>query len=370
MKNDQLNHQVALTLLDGVGAKYAKLLLAYLGSAENIFENKKDLKISIPGFAKERFRALDRAKALNRAEPILNFIEKHDIKTVFFSDKDYPKRLKECGDSPILMYYKGNFDFNKKRTIAIVGTRNMTDYGRQIINELLTAIAPYDVQVVSGLAHGVDGYTHQKCLELGISTIGVLGHGLDRVYPAQNRKLAIKMMNTEGCGLLTEFPNNTNPDRENFPQRNRIVAGMVDATIVIESNDRGGSLITALLANDYNREVFAFPGNIDRPYSRGCNQLIAQNKAQLVTCGADIIRLLNWEYDADIKNKQFDLFEGLEGEEKSIAEIIKEAGKISMDLLALKLKKPTHMLSSLLLSLELKGVVMSLPGQAYSLSQL
>ena len=370
MKNNRLNHQVALTLMEGIGVKNAKVLLAYLGSVENIFDATINLRTEIPGFAKERFRELNRDIALEKAVSIVDFVHKNGIDTTFFTDQHYPRRLKECGDSPVLMYHRGNFDFNPRKSIAIVGTRNMTSYGKQLINELLATIAPYNVQVVSGLAYGVDGYAHTKCLELGIPTIGVLGHGLDRIYPVQHKKLAKKMVETEGCGVLTEFPQNTKPDRENFPQRNRIVAGMTDATIVVESGERGGSLITALLANDYNRDVYAFPGNVERPFSMGCNHLIASDKAHLITSGKDLVRLMEWEKESKEKSVQTNLFEGLEGDEKTIVTTIKEFEKISLDVLSVRLKKPVHLLSSLLLGLELKGIVMSLPGKKYALSRL
>jgi DNA processing protein len=370
LKNNHLKHQVALTQLEGVGSRTAKVLLAYLGSENKLFEDSFNLRTEIPGFAKERFRNLNKQKALNNAKPIVDFVEKNNIDTTFFTSKNYPKRLKECSDGPMLLYHRGNFDFNHRKTIAIVGTRNMTSYGKQLINELIAAIAPYNVQVISGLAYGVDGYTHQQCLNHGVPTIGVLGHGLDRIYPNQHLQLAKKMVETKGCGLITEFPHNTKPDRENFPQRNRIVAGMTDATIVIESGVKGGSLITALLANDYARDVFAFPGNVDRPFSKGCNDLISDSKAHLISCGKDLIRLMEWAKDDRDKVIQANLFEGLDGDETLIVKAIKEFEKISLDVLSVRLKKPGHVLSGLLLGLELRGVVMTLPGKKYALSQL
>lgn len=370
MINNQLNRQIALTLLDGIGYRNAKLLLAYLGSEEKIFDEKLNLTTKVPGLKKERFRKLNRKEALEKADIIRKFNQKHHINTMFYTDRNYPRRLKECSDSPVLLYYKGDIDFNPRKSIAIVGTRNMTSYGKQILNEFIATIAPYNVQVVSGLALGVDGYAHEKCIEHGVSTIGVLGHGLDRIYPSQHKQLAQSMIQTKGCGLITEFTHNTLPDRENFPQRNRIVAGMTDATIVIESGAKGGSLITAHLANDYNREVFAFPGDIHRPYSKGCNHLIAKNKAHLITCGKDFIQLMGWKKEEEEVGNQIDLFAGLQGDEKKIAKIIKEFEKISIDVLSLKLKKPIGVLSSALLSLELKGVIMSLPGKNYTLGRL
>ena len=282
-------------MLQGVGPKMARILVAYLGSPSALFEENINLRTHVPGFSKERFRSLNRTRALLKADETMKFIENHNITTHFFTDKTYPYRLKQCPDAPVLLYSKGEPVLNPDRTIAVVGTRNMTSYGKKIIHELIDHLSEFDVQVVSGLAYGVDNESHRKCVQKGISTIGVLGHGLDRIYPARNRKTAERMVECEGSGLLTEFTHNTLPDRENFPQRNRIVAGMTDATIVIESGKKGGSLITAHLANDYNRDVFAYPGNIDADFSKGCNRLIAQNKAHLITKGDDLTQFLEWE---------------------------------------------------------------------------
>lgn len=366
MITTELHHQVALTLLEGIGPKSAKSLIAYLGDVNAIFKEKKNLRTTIPGFSKERFRKLNTTKALLEAEKVLEFIDKNNIHTSFFLDKDYPYRLKECADSPTLLYAKGNFELNPKRTIAVVGTRNMTSYGKKLIRELISSLQPYNVQVVSGLAYGVDIYAHRCCLEFGIPTVGVLGHGLDRIYPFQHKSAAEKMIENDG-GLLTEFPNGTNPDRENFPKRNRVVAGMTDATIIIESGEKGGSLITAHLANDYSRDVFAYPGNVDNPYSKGSNALIANDKAHLVTSSKDITKLLEWELNATAKPIQTNLFHQLNGDEKKIVKLLREFEKVSLDVLSVKLKTPVSRLSGLLLNLELKGIVLTLPGKKYTL---
>ncbi|MEX1191114.1 MAG: DNA-processing protein DprA [Brumimicrobium sp.] len=366
MKTTQLHHQVALTLLEGVGPKSARSLVAYMGSPSAIFNEKKNLRTTIPGFSKERFRHLNTTKALLEAEKVVDFIEKHNLKATFYLDEDYPYRLKQCQDAPTLLYSKGDFELNPKRSIAIVGTRNMTTYGKKIIKELVSSLKPFNVQIVSGLAYGVDVCTHRCCLDYDISTVGVLGHGLDRVYPSHHREVAKKMMSSNG-GLLTEFPNGTNPDRENFPKRNRIVAGITDATIIVESGKKGGSLITAHLANDYSRDVFAYPGNIDSPYSIGCNNLIASDKAHLVTCANDIIKMLDWEVKEKPKPIQTNIFQQLTGDEKKVVKKIKEFEKISLDVLSVKLKTPVSILSALLLNLELKGIIMTLPGKKYTL---
>lgn len=370
MEDNHLLYQIALTLIDGVGHKRAKSLLAYLGDLSHIFDPKLNIRTSIPGFSKERFRNLDRTSALDRAQDILDYVKKNEIKTTFFTENNFSNLLKECTDSPTLLFYRGTFNFNHPKTIAIVGTRNMTGYGKKIIHELLTTLASYNVQVISGLALGVDGFAHKKCLELNIPTIGVLGHGLDRIYPHVHRHLAQKMLSTKGCGLVTEFPHQTTPDRENFPQRNRIVAGLAKATIVIESGSKGGSLITANLANDYNRDVFTYPGNVNSPYSKGCNQLISQNKAHLITNGKDFVKLMGWKREDEQHLTQMNLFSGLDGDEKKVVKAIKEFDKISLDVLALRLKKPVNKLSPLLLVLEIKGKILSLPGKNYCVNCL
>lgn len=370
MNTTERHHQIALSMLQGVGPKTARLLVAYMGSASAIFESKASLKTTVPGFSRERFRSLNRTKALIDAEQTMKFVEKNKISTHFFASNEYPYRLKQCPDAPIVLYSKGEPQLNKDRSIAIVGTRNMTTYGKKIVHQLIDYLEPFDIQIISGLAYGVDNEAHRCCINRGISTIGVLGHGLDRIYPARNKKTATYMLHATDSGLLTEFPHNTLPDRENFPQRNRIVAGMTDATIVVESGAKGGSLITAHLANDYNRDVFAFPGNIDQEFSKGCNSLIANDKAHLITCGKDVTDLLDWNRTGIKKPIQGNLFENLNGDEKKVVKLIKEFEKVSLDVLSFRLKQPVAALSGMLLGLEIKGIVMMLPGQKYTLGNI
>ncbi len=367
MDTTKLHQSIALTLLDGIGPKNAKTLVAYLGGVDAIFETRSFKKLAIPGFSPERLKALNRKEALSKAEKEIMFIEKNKVTTFFYLDKNYPHRLKNCIDAPLMLYSFGTAELNPAKTISIVGTRNVTSYGHGIIEELITSLIPYNTQVVSGLAYGVDILTHRACLKHGISTVAVLGHGLDRIYPHHHRPTAKKMLFSNG-GLLTEFPSGTNPDRENFPRRNRIVAGMTDATIVIESSIKGGSLITANLANDYNRDVFAYPGNVFNEYSKGCNALIANNKAHLVTSGNDVIKLLGWEKSAEIETVQKQLFNNLSSDERLVMQELGDFPEISIDVLAIKLKKPTSWLSSTLLTLELQGLVMCLPGKKYRIA--
>ena len=365
MTTIQLQRAIALHYLAGVGPKNAKSLIAYAGGLDALFEDRKLHKLDIPGFSPGRLKALNKKEALLLAEKELHFIERNNIQTQFYLEEGYPHRLKNCPDAPLLLHSIGNASTNPPKTISIVGTRNVSTYGHIIVEELIEALEPYDVQVVSGMAYGVDILAHRACVKHGVSTIGVLGHGLDRIYPHQHRSTAQKMI--ENGGLFTEFPSGTNPDRENFPRRNRIVAGLTDATIVIESSLKGGSLITANLANDYNRDVFAYPGNVFNTYSKGCNALIASNRAHLVTCGADIIQLLGWEMKEN-KAVQRKLYPDLSPDERSVVQSLDEAPETSIDVLAVRLKKPISWLSSTLLTLELQGVVMCLPGKKYRLT--
>ncbi|MES2807806.1 MAG: DNA-processing protein DprA, partial [Bacteroidota bacterium] len=294
-----LLHQIALTYLNKIGAGVAKVMVSYLGSAEAVFEASPAKLLTVPGIGDKRSKDLNLQEALEKAAIELKFVEKNNIDVLFYIDPRYPKRLKNCVDSPLLLYSKGNANYNNQKVISIVGTRNATDYGRQLCEELIAEIKQYDVLVASGLAHGIDVIAHKECLKHNVATVGVFGHGLDMIYPAANRTTAHKML--ENGGWLTEYPSGTIANRENFPQRNRIVAGMADATIVVEASIKGGALITAEIANSYNRDVYAFPGRLGDTYSEGCNFLIRNNKAGLLTCVADLAYHLGWEKPTDAK---------------------------------------------------------------------
>ncbi|WP_431292153.1 DNA-processing protein DprA [Pedobacter sp. P26] len=259
-------HKIALTFIKSIGPVTAKNLLAYCGSAEQIFSANKKQLLQIPGIGEKTIEAIRGTDALIRARQELDFIEKHGIEVLFFSDERYPKRLKNCIDSPILLYAKGTVDFNQQRIISVVGTRNATVYGKNLCKELCEVLAPYHVLIVSGLAYGIDVTTHKECLANHIPTVGVLGHGLDRMYPKIHKTVAQKMV--LNGGLLTEFPILTNPDRPNFPQRNRIIAGIADVTVVVEASIKGGALITAEIANSYNKDVYAFPGRTNDVFQK------------------------------------------------------------------------------------------------------
>jgi DNA processing protein len=263
-----------------------------------------------------------------------------------------------------MLYYKGTADLDNPKVIAVVGTRRATNYGKARCEEILKELEPLNVLVVSGLAYGIDSCAHRRSVDMGLETVGVLGHGLDRIYPAQNKKLAEKML--RHGGLLTEFMSGTNPDRENFPRRNRIVAGMADAVLVVESDRKGGALITAEIANSYNRDVFAVPGRVGDDMSRGCHFLIKTNRAALVETGADIAYMMGWEKVEMNKKAQKELFVDLSGEEKLILETIKEHGELPIDKITLLTRLNTSKVAASLLNLEFEGLVKSLPGKLYS----
>jgi DNA processing protein len=364
-----LHHEIGLTFLKNIGPSLAKVLMSYFGDAESIFKASNAKLLKVPGIGEKTVAQLNFAEALKKAEEELKFIDKHGIDIVFYTDRAYPKRLKNCGDSPILLYTKGNADLNSQHIISIVGTRNATEYGKQLCKQLIEELQQYNVLIVSGLALGIDVAAHKESLKFNVPTVGVLAHGLDRIYPNQNRLIAEKML--ENGGLLTEYPSGTVPDRENFPQRNRIVAGIADATIVVEASIKGGALITAEIANSYNRDVFAFPGRVGDDFSEGCNFLIRNNKAALLTCAADLAYSLGWETTNSAKPtiEQFVLPIDLSTDERLIFDILQQhKNPIAIDDLTLKTNMTTSMLAMNLLNMEMQGYIKSLPGKTYSIS--
>jgi len=363
-----LLHRVALSFVKNLGPVSAKALIAYLGSEEEVFRSSAAKMTRIPGIGDKKVAQWDFDNALKKAEKELLYIEKHGIEPIFYTDSKYPKRLKNCGDSPILLYAKGNMDLNPQHVISIVGTRNATDYGRLLCKQLIEELQQYNVLIVSGLALGIDVAAHKECLRNNMPTVGVLGHGLDRLYPSQNRATADKML--ENGGLLSEYPSGTIPDRENFPQRNRIVAGIADATVVVEAGIKGGALITAEIANSYNRDVFAFPGRLDDKYSEGCNFLIRNNKAALLTCVADLAFSLGWEKGDKAKPMdQFVLPIDLSKDERLIFDILQQhQSPLAIDDLTIKANMPMSMLAMNLLNMEMQGYIQSLPGKTYKVS--
>lgn len=359
-------HQIALTFIKSIGPITAKNLLAYCGSAENVFSASKKQLLQIPGVGNKTVDAILSTNALSRAAQELAFVEKHGIDVLFFSDEQYPRRLKNCYDAPILLYFKGQADLNQKRIISIVGTRNATDYGKNLCRQLCEVLAPYHVLIVSGLAYGIDVTTHKECIANNIATVGVLGHGLDRLYPQVHKSVSQKMV--LNGGLLSEFPILTNPDRQNFPQRNRIIAGLADATIVVEASIKGGALITAEIANSYNKDVYAFPGRTNDVFSEGCNFLIKTNRAGLINNAQDLIYYLGW-YDEVPENKkpvQVNLQLNLTANEQKVIDVLKN-GQLSIDEIAISMNISQSKLAIVILTLEMQGLIISLPGKVYKL---
>jgi DNA processing protein len=361
-------HEIALTFIKGVGDITIKQLVSYCGSAEGVFKSTKKSLEKIPGIGSKTAQSIVSLDAFARAEEELIFIDKYKIKSLFYLNNDYPKRLKNCIDSPTILYYKGTANLNNEKVVSIVGTRNATAYGRNICEKLIDGLKQHNLLISSGLAYGIDIAAHKYALQLGVETVGVLGHGLDRIYPALHRPIAEKML-TQG-GLLTEFPSKTNPERSNFPKRNRIIAGMADATIVIEAAKTGGALITAEIANSYNKDVFAVPGRLEDEVSEGCNFLIKTNRAHLLSKPEDIEYIMGWFTQTNTHHKIAPkLFIDLSPEEQKIVDIIRDNTSIGIDDLQSKLEMPQSKLAMFLLTLEMQSVIISLPGKVYRLNK-
>lgn len=368
MYTDERLCSIALTLCNGIGHIGAKRLIEVAGSACDVFARRNDLPRLLPGLHASTLQALDNPSAFQRAEQELEFVEKNRLRCLTLKDEAYPSRLLECEDAPTVLFFKGNADLNRRHIVSMVGTRQATDYGKQFCDTFvreLSALCP-DVIIVSGLAYGIDIHSHRAALANHLPTVGVLAHGLDRIYPYVHRKTAVDML-ADG-GLLTEYLTGTSPDRFNFVGRNRIVAGMSDATVVVESGSKGGSLITAELANGYNRESFAVPGRIGDTCSTGCNELIRRNKAALIQSAADFVEAMGWQERAKGKRPepvQGNLFPELSEEEEAVVRILVREGDTHINILSVQSNIPVHRLSAMLFELEMKGVVRPLVGGMY-----
>ena len=363
--------KIAIKLIPSVGDIVAKRLIAYCGSLESVFNEKEKSLAKIPGIgtviASSISKTIKEKEIFRIAEKEAEFNTKFGVRTIFFLDADYPKRLIHCEDSPVTIFTLGNFNYNATKIISIVGTRKATNYGKDFCKQLITDFkkSGIDVLIVSGLAYGIDISAHKAALDENIPTTGVLAHGLDKIYPATHRKYA-KQMIANG-GLVTEFLTNTTPDRPNFVKRNRIIAGLADATIVIESDRKGGALITADIANSYNRDVFAIPGRINDKYSSGSNQLIKTNRAILAESATDIATFLGWESNLDKEAIQSAFFTDFEPDELTIALLLEKEGNLPIDMLALLGKMPVSKVSATLITMEFKGIVKCLPGKVFKL---
>lgn len=361
--NFLLLHQIAITLIPGVGDVNGKKLISYCGSAEAVFREKRNNLMKIPGMGVSTVNSILGTKVLTKAEKEVRFIEKYRIEPLYYLNDRYPMRLKQCLDGPIMLYLSGTVNLNAKYVLGIVGTRRASAYGREMTTRIIIGLKDLDVLIISGLAYGIDTYAHRAALEEHLPTVGILAHGLDRIYPQANRKLAVSMQSNGG--LLTEFLSGTNPDRENFPKRNRIVAGMTDATVVVESAIKGGALITANIANSYSRDVFAVPGRAGDNFSEGCNYLIKTNKAALIESAEDIKYYMQWEDRKPESTRQVTLFRDLLPEEKTVLDILKDNSEASIDFLVMQSRLSNSKIASVLLSLEFDGFVKCLPGKMF-----
>lgn len=373
MNEQEILYLMALTKVPFLNLQQCHVLLETLGNATTIYENRKDIANLLPEASANLKKSLPKMEEhLTRAEEELRFTQQKHIQCIGWGREDYPTRLTDCPDAPILLYYRGSAPLNRRKVMAIVGTRQITEYGKDICRNFIRELSELcpDVLVVSGLAYGVDVHAQRAALENGMDTVGVVAHGLDQIYPRAHRETAIKML--EQGGILTEFMSQTAMDKRNFVQRNRIVAGISDCTVVVESASKGGSLITAEIAEGYHRDVFAFPGRIKDTYSAGCNDLIRSNRAQLLTNAEELINAMNWETEATLKKQlqngiQQELFPTLNDDEKKIVNALQKAEGKQINILVVETGLPIGLLSSLLFNLEMKGVVKMMAGGMYRL---
>lgn len=371
--NEELFYAMALTRLTNFNFQQALELYKAVGSAQQIYEHRNDIGDLVEACSPRLVEALkDWTEAMKRADFEQKFMQEHQIRAMTPLDDDYPQRLTECADAPIVIYYRGNADLNQSKVVNIVGTRQCTQYGKDLIHRFvldLRQMCP-QVLVVSGLAYGVDICAHKEALDDGYETVAVLAHGLDQIYPYHHREIAVKMLNHGG--LLTEFMSQTNADKQNFVRRNRIVAGMSDACIVVESAAKGGGLITAEIAQSYDRAVFAFPGAVGMTYSEGCNHLIRDNGAGLITCAEDFVKAMGWQDDALRQQILSDgiertIFPDLTSEETKIVSLLQQTNDLQLNILSVKTGIPIGQLTALLFQLEMKGAIKPLAGGMYHL---
>lgn len=361
---NELLHLMALQRVPNLGDISIKKLIQVVGSAQGVFQESILHLSKINGVGKRLLGEASLSSYLPQAEAELHFIQSEGIACLFYQDKLYPERLKHCADAPVLLFQKGNVDLQKPRILSIVGTRRATTYGIQFCESLLEELAVCNPVIVSGFAYGIDITAQRKAIQLGLQTIGCLAHGLHHIYPPSHKKYEQAVL--ENGGFLTEFWSDDPFDRKNFLKRNRIIAGISSATLVIESAATGGSLVTADIAHSYDREVFAVPGRVGDSQSEGCNTLIKTQKAQMICSAADLIYALGWDLEADLQRvRQTELFFDLDVDESKVVEVLKTVEKEHIDTLALKCQIPSHQLASLLLQMELKGILQPLPGKFF-----
>lgn len=366
---DSLQHQIALSLVPQVGAITAKTLVSYCGSAEAVFRASKRDLLKIPGIGAIVADQIRASAPLHLAERELDFLDLHHVTALFYTDERYPARLRQCYDCPAMLFFRGSSVdlLGAPRIVGIVGTRQPTDYGKALCEEFVDGLLQYNVLIVSGLAYGIDITAHRKASAIGIPNVGVLGHGLGSIYPNQHHSAALRMM--ENGGLLTEYVSNTRPDREHFPMRNRIIAGLADALLVVETAASGGSMITAELTKQYGRDLFAVPGRVRDPKSAGCNLLIKNDSAHLVESPQDLALTMGWGDTGPHKRpQQAQLFLELSPQEAQLIDIVRAQPEIPIDALSRALPIPAGELAGLILNLEFKGLLKTLPGKRYVVS--
>lgn len=362
-------HRISLGMLKGIGPVNARNLVAYCGGVDPIFTDKKlkNTLAKVPGIGAKLIASITDKKVLPAAEKELAYVRKHKLRMLFYLDADYPGRLKQAEDAPVLLYVKGPADMNAERMVSIVGTRTPTEEGKRLAVELVEGLKEARATIISGLAYGIDITSHRAALRNGLPTIGCVAHGLDKLYPGEHAATAKELV--EEGALISELPSGSPFAPGNFPARNRVIAGLSDCTVVVESGPKGGSLITADIANSYDREVFAYPGRPTDPRSEGCNALIQRNQAALVTCAKDVLRLMEWLPIAKKKVPvQAALFADLMPDEQTLVDIIKAKGRVDIDELCVQSRMAQGKAAGLLLNLEFNGVVRSLPGKVYALN--
>jgi DNA processing protein len=360
---------LALHNTPGIGDRLLKQVVSYCGSADQVFKTPKGKLLKIPGIGEMTAEAIKKGKSFEKAEKEIAKAEKSNTEILFYTDKKYPKRLKQIEDAPSLIYWQGNATLNHTKTVAIIGTRQATDYGKEMVEQIVKDLVPHQALIISGLAYGIDIQAHKQAIKNNLQTIGIMGSGMDIIYPSAHKDTAKKMI--EQGGLLTENSFGAKPDAHNFPARNRIIAGMSDALIVVEAANKGGALITAEIANTYNKDVFAVPGSIGITYSEGCNKLIRTNKANLYSCIKDLEYIMNWSAEnpevKKIKPSAIDISE-FEPDEQVVIKVLQEKkAAVMIDELTIKTSLSPSLLASLLLTLEFKNVVKSLPGKMFTI---
>ncbi|MBS2097877.1 DNA-processing protein DprA [Carboxylicivirga linearis] len=361
-----LRYQIALSLIKGIGPKLARNLVAYVGDVKEVFKEKESTLAKIPGIGPVVARSIKSSDVMARAEEEIDFIQRHQIKAVFYTSDEYPKRLSYCEDAPLLLYIKGDNYLDGKKVLGVVGTRKASDDAKINCEKLIgdLAIQFPDLVIISGLAYGVDICAHQAALKNNLNTYGVLAHGLDRIYPSLHRNTAAQMV--EQGGLITEFVTQTNPDKPNFVKRNRIVAGLVDALVVVESGVKGGAVITARIASSYNRDVLAYPGSVSNELAKGCNYLIKSNIGGLIEDAQDLMNSLGWEGDKNHNLVQRIIFKEFNNsEEEVLYDILYKNKEMTANELSLESNFPVSKVSASMLSLEFAGLIKSLPGNAF-----